>query len=218
MGYIYTEEGQRKVECFINACKAKRKEILDTGKDTADETILPTLQDILDDINEMTGLDEDGTYFNCFGVTDHNNSDPLYLVEYTDIVPIASELPDGAVIKYAYTEKGKQIVDRYLKRLAEYRQKILDAEMDTSSSDIPTPENILNDINKSVGLDEDGVYFTCFGVTDHYNSSPVYLHGTYYRGLSVTDNIFMNMPLILHVGEDLVLVTVTDTEKDGGNA
>lgn len=107
MDYIYTEKGQKKVECFINACKAKRKEILDAHKDTADETILPTLQDILDDINQMTGLDEDGTYFNCFGVTDHYDSDPVYLIKYTDIVPDISDLPDGVVAKYAYTETGK---------------------------------------------------------------------------------------------------------------
>lgn len=48
--YKFTEEGLLRSRLFIINCKAKRKEILDAGLDTADETILPTFDDILCDI------------------------------------------------------------------------------------------------------------------------------------------------------------------------
>lgn len=56
---------------------AKRKEILDAGKDTADETYLPTVEGILSDLNFGVGIDEDGDYFNGWGVTDHYNADDV---------------------------------------------------------------------------------------------------------------------------------------------
>lgn len=42
MEYILTEKGREKVTWFIKECAAKRKEILDAGIDTADDTNLPT--------------------------------------------------------------------------------------------------------------------------------------------------------------------------------
>lgn len=75
MEYLLTITGEEKIYEFIRECKAKRKEILDAGKDTADETTLPTVKDILDDINEGVGIDEDGYYYNSWGVTDNYNSD-----------------------------------------------------------------------------------------------------------------------------------------------
>lgn len=38
MEYVLTEEGKRKVAVFIMECEAKRKEILDAGLDTAEDT------------------------------------------------------------------------------------------------------------------------------------------------------------------------------------
>lgn len=46
MEYILTEKGRENVAWFIKECKAKRKEILDAGLDTADDTNLPTEEDI----------------------------------------------------------------------------------------------------------------------------------------------------------------------------
>nr|DAE09461.1 MAG TPA: hypothetical protein [Siphoviridae sp. ct96x5] len=57
--YTYTPTGRLWVCRFIRECEAKRKEILDAGIDTADETDLPTAQDILDDVNVGVGLDEE---------------------------------------------------------------------------------------------------------------------------------------------------------------
>ena len=40
--YKLTERGIKECERFIAECIAKRKEIIDAGIDTADNTILPT--------------------------------------------------------------------------------------------------------------------------------------------------------------------------------
>lgn len=86
MRYVFTVNGYRTVKRFIAECAAKRKEVLDAGIDTADETELLTTQDILDDVNEGVGLDEDNEYYNCWGITDHYNSHPLSLVVGEDII------------------------------------------------------------------------------------------------------------------------------------
>ena len=86
MRYVFTVSGYRTAKRFIAECAAKRKEILDSGIDTADETELPTTQDILDDVNEGVGLDEDNEYYNCWGITDHYSSYSLSLVVGEDLI------------------------------------------------------------------------------------------------------------------------------------
>lgn len=83
-GMKLTKAGEEQVEYFIKECKAKRKEILDAGKDTSDETNIPTKEDILSDINDGSFLDEDG-YFNGWGITD-NYDLGIALAYGTDIV------------------------------------------------------------------------------------------------------------------------------------
>ncbi len=73
--YVLTARGREIVDDYIRNCAAKRKEILDAGKDTADETYLPTVEGILSDLNFGVGVDEEGDYFNGWGVTDHYNAD-----------------------------------------------------------------------------------------------------------------------------------------------
>ena len=68
MNYIYTEVGQRLVDLFINELHAKRKEIVDAGLDTADDTPIPSKADVLSEIDEF--IDEEGEYINGWGVTD----------------------------------------------------------------------------------------------------------------------------------------------------
>lgn len=75
--YVLTARGREIVDDYIRNCAAKRKEILDAGKDTADETHLPTVEDILSDLNFGVGADEEGDYFNGWGVTDHYNADDV---------------------------------------------------------------------------------------------------------------------------------------------
>lgn len=86
MKYTYTPIGRLKACHFIRKCEAERKEILDAGIDTADETELPTAQDILDDVNTGVGLDEENEYFDSWGITDHYNSHPISLVIGEDII------------------------------------------------------------------------------------------------------------------------------------
>ena len=90
MIYKLTESGLKKANSFISECRAKRKEILDAGKDSANDTNLPTIEDIESDIwnvsfDGLKELDED--YYNCWGVTDNYSSDlPLHLVRGKDFV------------------------------------------------------------------------------------------------------------------------------------
>lgn len=79
---VLTDEGEEKVLHYLAELKAKRKEILDAGKDTADETELPTIEDILSDIYSF---EENNEYYNGWGVTDNYDSDyPLHLEECID--------------------------------------------------------------------------------------------------------------------------------------
>lgn len=85
--YVLTFHGKKEVEIFTKNCAAKRKEILDAGIDTADETNLPSEEDILSDLNHGVGIDEDGDYYNGWGVTDHYDSDiPISLHYGIDFV------------------------------------------------------------------------------------------------------------------------------------
>ena len=67
--YQLTDKGRKEVRRFIKECEAFRKELLDAGKDTADDTYLPTEEGIIDDIAEW--IDEDGAYYDAWGVTDN---------------------------------------------------------------------------------------------------------------------------------------------------
>ena len=67
--YKLTEKGQKTVKAFIKELAAKRKEILDAKLDAADETTIPTVEEIEEDI-AFIGIDSDGDYYNGWGVTD----------------------------------------------------------------------------------------------------------------------------------------------------
>lgn len=72
-----TKTGERKVKFYIKTLELKRKEILDADKDTANETKLPTIKDIIADVE---AFEENGEYLNNWGVTDNYDSDfPLWL-------------------------------------------------------------------------------------------------------------------------------------------
>ena len=70
----YTESFWVSAMQFIAECTAKRKEILDAAKDTADDTELPDIEALVNDALSF-GPDEDGLCFNCWGVTDNYESD-----------------------------------------------------------------------------------------------------------------------------------------------
>lgn len=70
----YTESFFLSAMQLISECAAKRKEILDAAKDTADDTELPDIEALVEDAL-FFGPDEDGLCFNCWGVTDNYDSD-----------------------------------------------------------------------------------------------------------------------------------------------
>ena len=107
--YKLTEKGIKVCEHYIAECNAKRKEILDAGKDTADEINIPTIEDIESDVNAL-GIDADGDYFNFYGVTDACQSDnPIGLTLGIHIV----EQPEFKRLRIcmAYTFVGDTGID-----------------------------------------------------------------------------------------------------------
>lgn len=76
---VLTEHGAEIVRHYITELQAKRREVLEAGIDTCDDTRLPTEQDIIDDVNGF-GLDEDGEYFNCWAVSDNYDADSAILL------------------------------------------------------------------------------------------------------------------------------------------
>ena len=71
--YKLTKNGKQLVNIYIKELKAKQKEILDAGIDTCTDTHIPDLKDIENDISSF--IDENGDYYNCWGVTDNYSSD-----------------------------------------------------------------------------------------------------------------------------------------------
>ena len=78
---LLTKKGRKKTEEYLRDLKAKRKEILDAGKDTVDETPVPTAEDILADVErvgtEWSDLDGCPCYMGSWGATDHYDSGRL---------------------------------------------------------------------------------------------------------------------------------------------
>ena len=78
-GFELTDYGRKAVEGYICEMEAKRKEILDAGKDTAEDTNIPTVEDIESDL-AFTGIDDNGEYYNGWPVTDNYDADlPILL-------------------------------------------------------------------------------------------------------------------------------------------
>ncbi len=85
--YAFTEKGQKEAEFYCKSAALKRKEILDASKDTAEETKLPTPEDIIADVN-LQGLDYDDEYINNFGVTDNYDAGAILLKYGEDIIEV----------------------------------------------------------------------------------------------------------------------------------
>ena len=89
MAFVLTNKGIKTSQLYIKELKAKRKEILDAGRDTCEETELPDVEAIESDLNFFA---ENGEYLNGWGVTDHYESDyPLCLQEGDDYVEATKE-------------------------------------------------------------------------------------------------------------------------------
>lgn len=79
-----TEEGRERVDQYLQELQTERKEILDAGMDTADETSLPSYEDILMDIDNY---EEENEYMGAWPVSDNTLADTsLYLERDRDYV------------------------------------------------------------------------------------------------------------------------------------
>ena len=87
--YSLTDAGKTKVKHFIEECRIKQDSILKAGLDTAKETTLPSVEDILCNVEDM--VDEDGKYTNAWNITDNYLSDPLELNKDDDFVIHSNE-------------------------------------------------------------------------------------------------------------------------------
>ena len=90
MKYLFTKAGRKEAGSYIDNIKEKRKQILEAGKDTANETAVPTPEDIQCDI-ELQGVkwdDPEGAWYgNVWRVTDNYEiARPLYLKYGRDFI------------------------------------------------------------------------------------------------------------------------------------
>lgn len=82
----YTSTGAKKVNRYLQKMAEQRKEVLESGEDTALSTVLPDKEDILNDASSW-GFDEEGIYWNGWGITDNISATPIELRYGLDIVP-----------------------------------------------------------------------------------------------------------------------------------
>ena len=108
-----TKTGEENLRLQIAELKAKRKELLDAGLDTAIDTPLPTIEDIRSEINEFE--DEDGDYYNGWGVTEncdiliclHRGAD---FIGYEEISPEVLQKYKGKEIECKSYNDGTETV------------------------------------------------------------------------------------------------------------
>lgn len=121
--YKLTDVGLKEVGRFIAECLAMQKEILDAKSDTTNNTNIPTIDDIECSIGEY--IEEDGDYYDCWGVTDDYSSGVLSLHLGIDFVEIsAEENCEGkkffttmeAAVTFSNTIKNKYIAGYKVKR------------------------------------------------------------------------------------------------------
>ena len=98
--YRLTVKGLGKAEQYLRELIAYRKEILDAKLDTADDTPIPTIQDIESDIESF---EEDDEYYNSWSIADDTTMNmPLCLKYEEDYLEadIADHPPKIEFIKY----------------------------------------------------------------------------------------------------------------------
>ena len=111
--YLFTETGRKNAESYLVELAAKRKELIDAGKDTADDTVPATLEDIICEVNDF-GLDDEGEYYNGWPVSDNCDADyPLLLKLGRDLVEVdenglyaVSQSHCGHEYVWIFDEKG----------------------------------------------------------------------------------------------------------------
>lgn len=80
-----TPEGKTAITQFLKELEETRKDRLDAKYDTADQTSVPTLEEIIEDIGDEENIDDDGNYHGTWGCTD-NTELTLHLEVFKDFV------------------------------------------------------------------------------------------------------------------------------------
>ena len=79
--YRLTAKGLEKAEQYLRELIAYRKEILDAKLDTADDTSIPTIQDIESDIESF---EEDDEYYNSWSIADDTTMNMPLCLKYEE--------------------------------------------------------------------------------------------------------------------------------------
>ena len=98
--YRLTAKGLEKAEQYLRKLIAYRKEILDAKLDTADDTPIPTIQDIESDIESF---EEDDEYYNSWSIADNTTMNMPICLKYEEDyleADIADHPPKIEFIKY----------------------------------------------------------------------------------------------------------------------
>lgn len=145
-----TKTGEESLRFQLAKLKAKRKKILDAGLDTAIDTPLPTIEDIRSEISEFE--DEDGDYYNAWGVTE--NYDEIIslrrgkdFIGYEELSPEILQKYKGREVKCRSYDDDKETVDIVIRngpRILAEESKYLDKE-----KTIKNP--VFDDLRKMVG-------------------------------------------------------------------
>ena len=113
-----TKNGEESLRLQLAELKAKRKELLAAGLDTAIDTPIPTIEDIRSEINEFEN--ENGDYFNAWHVTDNYD---LWIslrrgkdfIGYEELSPEVLQKYKGKEIECKSYNDGAETVDIVLR-------------------------------------------------------------------------------------------------------
>lgn len=101
MKYKLTEKGKEKIGEFLKECQRKRELLLNTGMDTAKQTIFPKEEYILNDINSENHFEtnvwniDDRYYSSKWHITDHYTSVIILKdIEDFESIPFCNEDPE----------------------------------------------------------------------------------------------------------------------------
>ena len=91
--YRLTVKGLEKAEQYLRELIAYRKEILDAKLDTADDTPIPTIQDIESNIESF---EEDDEYYNSWSIADDTTMNMPLCLNYGEDY-LESEIADNSL-------------------------------------------------------------------------------------------------------------------------